>query len=104
MVILYSRWRYNENFLKYRHFIANGGIKNEQITRIISFYSRCISMGVSPSLFYNISNVTEDIMLNFEVFLLELEVIIRDSNKFIKLIYATGVIGLMPIVLRGVFS
>ena len=43
-------------------------------------------------------------MLNFEVFLLELEGIIRDSNKFIKLIYATGVVGLMPIVLRGVFS
>ena len=42
-------------------------------------------------------------MLNFEVFLLELECIIRDSNKFIKLIYATGLFGLMPLILREVF-
>ena len=83
--------------------MQNGGIRNEQITRIISFYSRCVSMGFSPSLFSNISNVTEDIMLNFEVFLLELECIIRDSNKFIKLIYATWLFGLMPLILREVF-
>ena len=61
-------------------------------------------MGLSPSLFSNISNVTEDIMLNFEVFLLELEGIIRDSNKFIKLSYATGLFGLMPLILREVFG
>lgn len=93
-----------ENFQSTAILLQNGGIKNVEITRIISFYSRCVSMGISPSLFYNISNVTEDIMFNFEVFLLELEGIIRDSNKFIKLIYATGVVGLIPIVLRGVFS
>lgn len=84
--------------------LQNGGIRNEQITRIISFYSRCVSMGVSPRLFYNISNVTEDIMFNFEVFLLELEETIRDSSRFIKLIYATGLFGLMPLILREVFG
>lgn len=84
--------------------LQNGGIRNEQITRGLIIYFGCTDLGISPCLFSNISNVTEDIMFNFEVFLLELEGIIRDSNKFIKLIYATGVIGLMPIVLRGVFS
>ena len=93
-----------ENFQSTVILLQNGGIRNEQITRIISFYSRCVSMGFSPSLFSNISNVTEDIMFNFEVFLLELGGIIRDSNKFIKLIYATGLFGLMPLILREVFG
>ena len=93
-----------ENFQSTVILLQNGGIRNEQITRIISFYSRCVSMGFSPSLFSNISNVTEDIMFNFEVFLLELGGIIRDSNKFIKLIYATGLFGLMPLILREVLG
>lgn len=43
--------------------------------------------------------------MNFELFLSELEETIRDSSRFIKLIYATGLLfGLMPLILREVFG
>ena len=42
--------------------------------------------------------------MNFELFLSELEETIRDSSMFIKLIYATGLFGLMPLILREVFG
>ena len=41
--------------------------------------------------------------MNFELFLSELEETIRDSSRIIKLIYATGLFGLMPLILREVF-
>ena len=42
--------------------------------------------------------------MKFELFLRELEETIRDSSRFIKLIYATGLVGLMPIIVRGAFG
>ena len=41
--------------------------------------------------------------MNFEVFLIELEETIRDTSRFLKLIYATGLFGLVPLILRELF-
>lgn len=60
-------------------------------------------MGIYASILHTISNIGVKIM-NFELFLSELEETIRDSSRFIKLIYATGLFGLMPLILREVFG